>query len=362
MKQYITFVTDRGSNFKYGLLSAGFKRHNCYAHLIHNLVKKMLSKGEAKVMISTAANITAFVKKSNINAQLKKTIKSFSRTRWNGAHAMLESIIDNYDDLVDLLYQRQRKDPKQNYFDKLTTLNIGELKQVCSFLEKFVEITNDIEGESYTLSMVWPIFKSLSLALEADPTDEENEIVQAMKAIGLRYFISRNADYAPTSKHKIATVLDPIFKTLKNVTESERRDVYQLIEEYIRDPIDSSQTSDVIVETSTPNLTSIHPFFHAFYNVDDDVSNTPNDRQKPTELQNYLNQRVAPRCKANEWWNENRDRYPKLFRLFAQISSIPASSASSERVFSRTSLVVTSQRSAILPENVNNLIIVGNKL
>lgn len=38
VKEFITFVTDRGGNFKYGLTSSGFQRHNCYAHLIHNLV------------------------------------------------------------------------------------------------------------------------------------------------------------------------------------------------------------------------------------------------------------------------------------------------------------------------------------
>lgn len=39
--EFVTFVTDRGSNFKYGLTSNKFKRLNCYTHLIHNLVKSM---------------------------------------------------------------------------------------------------------------------------------------------------------------------------------------------------------------------------------------------------------------------------------------------------------------------------------
>lgn len=366
VKQFVTFVTDRGSNFKYGLISAGFDRLNCYGHLIHNLSKSMLNGGKVKEIMRTAAKVAAIVKNSNINSQITKSIKTFSSTRWNGAYTMLESIVQNFDELYSLLFQRQRHNPKQKCFDLISSLDVNEMKAVCKFLKQFKEITNDIEGDSYvTLSLVWPIYSNLKIILDEDPIAEDDaaifSIVEEMKGNGLRYLNSRNDDFKPTMKHKIATVLNPFFKKLPAISESERAEVYGEIEECIgtRESADANHNMTESVATARTNITNIHPFFRSFYSVDDDNDNTV----PPTEFETYLKHRVTTHHNnITDWWNENREQYPKLFRLFAKISSIPASSASSERVFSRAGMVVSDRRSTILPANVNNIIIARNSI
>lgn len=362
VKQFVTFVTDRGSNFKYGLISAGFSRHNCYAHLIHNLIKAMLTPARVKEITKTAAKITAFVKNSNINSQMKNTIKSFSKTRWNGAQTMLESIAVNFNELYDLLYQRQRRNPKENCFDSINSLNVAEVMAVSKFLKQFTDVINDIEGDSYeTLSMVWPIFETLKSVLEEDVIAADHDIlkiVEDMKVAGMKYFTTRYDDFKPTMKHKIGTVLNPNFKHIPQTTELERKNTYAKIAEYISEPVDESSQTLVTVSTAQ-NLTKINPFFRSFYRVDEADTNTP----KPSELDLYLQDRVTMQdTNITKWWNEHRKEFPKLFRLFAKISCIPASSASAEGVFSRTGLVVNDRRSLILPKNVNNIILSRNQI
>lgn len=320
----------------------------------------MLNEGKVNEMIKTAAKVAAIVKNSNINSQITKSVKTFSSTRWNGAYTMLESIVQNFFELYSLLFERQRHNPKQKCFDLISSLDVNEMKAVCVFLKQFKDITNDIEGDTYvTLSLVWPIYSNLKIILEEDPlaTDDAAilNIVEEMKANGLRYLKSRNDDFKPTMKHKIATVLNPFFKKLPAISESERAEVYGEINEWIG--IRESDTNHNTVEKRT--RTPTNPFFQSFYCVDDDED----DALPLTEFENYLKHRVtAQQSNITDWWNEHREQYPKLFLLFAKISSIPASSASSERVFSKAGLVVSDRRSTILPANVNNIIIARNSI
>lgn len=369
VRQFITFVTDRGSNFKYGLISNGYDRHNCYAHLIHNLVKNMFKSDRVKQMKNSAAKITAFVKNSNLNSQLPKSMKSFSASRWNGAFTMLQSLAENFHQLSDLLYHRQRQNQKQKYFDVLSSIKLEEVSAVCNFLKQFKQITDQIEGDKYeTLSMVWPIFTQLNVMFQRDVLAEDDDnlsIVEEMKSDGLAYLTTRHNDFKPSIKQKIATVLNPLFKKLPAVSEHERREVYEKINGMIchSDPeeansscVEESETKIIVLKQSQNEVPTIHPFFRSFYSIDEEEKS-----QQLSELERYLDHRiVSANMDITDWWNEQRNEYPKLFRLFAKLSAIPASSASGERVFSKTGLVITDRRNLILPENVNNIIIAGN--
>lgn len=363
VKKFVTFVTDRGSNFKYGLISNGFDRHNCYAHLLHNLVKAMFKSDRMKEFTKTAAKINAFVKRSGINKELTKSVKSFSTTRWNGIYIMITSIGQNYAQLEDLLYQRQRKNPKEKYFDLLCTLNVNELQMVSEFLYHFKVRSDQIEGDEYeTLSMVWPLYDDLDRLLTADILEEdEGSIVEVMKTDGLAYLNAHRKDFEPNVKHKMATLLNPVCKKLPSSSQSERNEVYKLVEEEI-DESSSVETQRELVLTRTVSTPVCAPKRMDIFGLFCQIDSEPPPSTQQTELQRYLNHLVTDFCDVTEWWNEHREIYPKLFRLFAKISCIPAASGSAERIFSEAGLVVTSRRSLILPENVNNIIISRNSV
>ena len=60
------------------------------------------------------------------------------------------------------------------------------------------------------------------------------------------------------------------------------------------------------------------------------------------------------------WWKANSLRYPRLSQLVKPIFAIPATSTSSERLFSVAGLTVTRLRSSLTREIVNALIFLHN--
>lgn len=147
VKERVYFVSDRGPNIKYGLLRNGFKRITCYAHMIHNLVSAMLDQPQVKEIIKNCSKLAAYVKNGGLNAKLKTSLKIYVSTRWNSVHMMISAILSNYNDIYDLLVEKQRAMNECNQFrsnrqvenilEYLTILDIDELKRIEIFLNPF---------------------------------------------------------------------------------------------------------------------------------------------------------------------------------------------------------------------------------
>jgi len=56
------------------------------------------------------------------------------------------------------------------------------------------------------------------------------------------------------------------------------------------------------------------------------------------------------------WWKEHQHEYSLLSHLAKRYICIPSTSVSSERVFSTTGDIITAQRSALLPEHVDQIL------
>lgn len=62
------------------------------------------------------------------------------------------------------------------------------------------------------------------------------------------------------------------------------------------------------------------------------------------------------------WWKEHQYQYPLLSQLAKRYLCIPGTSVSSERVFSTAGDIITAQRSALLPEHVDQIIFLNKNL
>ncbi|KAI4820497.1 hypothetical protein KUCAC02_028474 [Chaenocephalus aceratus] len=62
------------------------------------------------------------------------------------------------------------------------------------------------------------------------------------------------------------------------------------------------------------------------------------------------------------WWKEHQYEYPLLSNLAKRYLCIPGTSVSSERVFSTAGDIVTAQRSALLPDHVDQIIFLNKNL
>lgn len=164
----------------------------------------------------------------------------------------------------------------------------------------------------------------------------------------------------------MAVVLHPLMKQLPIINSNERELIYTKIQEVIDDrelisvTVPQSEIQPVPSTSTNSETAKIPVFMQNFY-----ASNEPAVAERPSELRRYLNLAVSvPSTKfnADEWWWQHKNEFPQLFKLFLKVSSIPATSASSERDFSIAGLIVDDRRSLILPKNVQNIIIARNRL
>ena len=57
------------------------------------------------------------------------------------------------------------------------------------------------------------------------------------------------------------------------------------------------------------------------------------------------------------WWKNNAPNFPLMAKMARSVLCIPASSAESERVFSAASNTISEKRSHVLPDNLNDLLL-----
>lgn len=214
VKEYVTFVTDRGSNLKAALKD--YDRINCYAHLINNIVNEMCGVDTVKTVIFNASKLVKYFKHSGLNSKLSLTLKSYSETRFNTVYYTLWSIYEMYSEIILLLNEKEKTDPRIPLIQKITCINKLVLKEICDFLNSFVKLSVEIEGEKYlTLHKVWPTFDSIKKHIAYQFND--TFLINQMKNAGKNYLEKRIIDFNPKLEHELALFLHPMTKDLKKL-------------------------------------------------------------------------------------------------------------------------------------------------
>lgn len=96
--------------------------------------------------------------------------------------------------------------------------------------------------------------------------------------------------------------------------------------------------------------------------MDGFISLDEEEVEPETEVDKYIREPVITNVNETDWWLHHANNYPELFRAFAKLCHVPASSASSERAFSTTGFIINDKRSRLLPENVNNIMVARNSI
>lgn len=78
------------------------------------------------------------------------------------------------------------------------------------------------------------------------------------------------------------------------------------------------------------------------------------------EVSRFEGEKAVPTLSSTqqvlEWWIERRMVFPTLYRVACVYLAVPATSGSSERVFSDAGNIITKKRNRLSPENANNLV------
>ena len=75
-----------------------------------------------------------------------------------------------------------------------------------------------------------------------------------------------------------------------------------------------------------------------------------------TEFDLFFKEMVVETKDVFSWWNENKFRYPNIFQFVKKYLILPATSVSSERVFSKAGEIILAKRNRLSRKRANELI------
>jgi hypothetical protein len=92
------------------------------------------------------------------------------------------------------------------------------------------------------------------------------------------------------------------------------------------------------------------------------VSNSTDEDEVYDEVMEYMKMKINYPTGENVllWWKKHSTIFPQLSRLALPLLSIPASSTTSERVFSETGRILEARRQQLNPDSVDSLVFLRN--
>lgn len=184
-----------------------------------------------------------------------------------------------------------------------------------------------------------------------EPDTKDSQEISILKERFLKYLDEK---FSITEHHYLATFLSPEFRsTPKKVNNIKLiKDSMKLLNGYMAE-VYESDVEDEITPLSENIPEQKNKLFDSFREkaVETQVNIT-------NEVYNYEHCSLSKDdidCNPIIFWINKRTMYPKLSRIALWILSCPATSTSSERVFSKLGLIITPLRNNLDPDTVDKL-------
>lgn len=349
------FVTDRGAEIIAALKDIAH-RLNCGAHMLKNIVDQMLTKilpGNAiNSLLKNCRRLVRYTKKSHIQYRLPNGLKNEVKTRWNATLTMIKSIKKalETDHLQNFLEERDK-----SYL--LSDIDYELLDELEKLLDTFLDATMDFEAKKRpTIHYIALHRIKLEKHLMESVTDAP-EILE-MKQIGLAYL---RDTWIVDDFQKKAVFFHPQLKMLHMFRDSERllneirNEVAMVAVDTEDDDEEDNDGEDEEYQPPTKRrkVSIIDEFSTGNFSNDEDV---PMD-----EVQKYLlSVVVVPDTEPIDlckYWYDNRDVYPRLYKLSQKYLCVMGSTATAESKFSIAGFLINERRVLLDPSVVNDLMI-----
>ncbi|CAM4455072.1 unnamed protein product [Leuciscus chuanchicus] len=286
------------------------------------------------------------------------SLKTECPTRWGSRQAMVDRVLEQQKAIAQVF----SGDRKARHLT-LTWQDIDVLEAINKSLSPLVEFTDALSGEKYvSVSFLKPtlhLFNNQILEVQEEDTD----LAKSIKLKIVHYLNDKYSDTATQELLDMASALDNRFK-LKYVNEDKRGSIEDRLIAEMKTvmeniPLETAATpAEDTEDAPKKKKKGLSSFFKATV--------TPPQQQDQaiaSELQSYLQREILD---AEEdplkWWMESQRLYPRLSNLARKYLCIPATSSSSERVFSTCGNIVTCLRSSLKPDHVNRLVFLAKNL
>lgn len=341
----IRFVTDQGSNMVKALKHP-YSRDDCRAHLLNTVLRNTFESDDVPLIfmksMTICKNMVRHLKQSGKSSELPHAVKQECETRWNSRLAMLKSIVDQLPEIECLLSTAQ---------NDRWEIDLDLLNALIQFLTPFETATKALEADDHPTAnkiLIWWAELSEHLDQSTFTIPAMNTIVEVAK----KYFASK---FKITIDIKIACFLDPRYRFLKMLSEDERNEVFDEVKRVMRE----ISAEDKCCEPPPAKKSRLSVF-------EDDMSDfdVENEFQLYMKTANYkylVNDETKKRL-IELFWRENRICFPVLSKLVRKRLNVPASSGSSERVFSDSGRYYNPRSSNLKPELLDDLLFIRNNM
>lgn len=361
-----TIVTDNAYNITNAIKLTEWNHLPCLAHTINLIVQSALKKIEnlqTKVKKTVeyfhrstmaAEKLRSFQAQMNESSNTLKLINDV-QTRWNSTYDMFQRISTLQEPVEAAL------GVLHNPIEPISVEEWGILREICTVLKPFKEITVELSAEKVvTSSKIIPMIQGLKTYLRKDAAlespianDLKNALLDGIKTRFPRFEYNRILAHS--------TLLDPRFGKNAFSDPSALEKIKSLISNKISGLIKSDQTTNANIPSPDSNESSIWQDFDR--KVLSATAMTTPLSDSIIELRRYSEEPIIKRHEnALQWWKSRSSIYPRLGRLAKRYLSVVATSVPSERVFSKTGLIVSEKRSRLKAENVQKIVFLnGNQ-
>lgn len=255
----VTFVTDRGANMIAALCN--FDRLSCAAHIINNALNNAAKPTKSPIfseLVNNCKKLVRFFKKStNLQQNLKSSLKSGCETRWNSNLNMFQSIKENYNEIIQILTAK-------NEISKIQNIDIQHLTEAIDFLTPFNEALEELQkSKQPTLYLCYPYF--LDLYQNCNEKETDSTFLKLYK-LNVANYIKENWEKEIKPQHFAATFLFPICKDLSMLPQAKKEEIYTYISGLYAKLVQNSNDSSGEVPRS--NTTNQKRIFRAFIQED----------------------------------------------------------------------------------------------
>ncbi len=317
------FVTPNQDLFA-NALDFPFQRNNCVADTLKDILNDAFRPTSFTDGNDTLLICSGIVKL--INSKENSLLRLIEDDdAWKSKILMLRSVIENADHVLKILDD----DESDLQFNKRNA------EQVISFLEPFVEAIDELTSTSYTTAnkiLLWHAVLAEHLINYENRCPELTRIVTiATESFGTKF--------RPTIGNKVDCFLDPRYKSLLMLNETERAVVFT----EVRKLLEKFEESDLVVEPS-----SYVPAAKKNRGMNFEGNSTPkekgnakkasrfsrferNDEEKMDEVAIYLKLPSMTSVNfphefgiINKFWKQQKNKLPKLYQLVSSRLHVPA--------------------------------------
>ena len=261
--------------------------------------------------------------------------------------------------------------------DNLTDSQWQDLALICKILRPLSDVIRCWEGEKYvTLSRVWPLSWSLQQALErnllsgtnitpADRLPAWHTVTQARFPASFALRRALRAELGKSERFgsislvmKLATALDPRTKGLDSFGDGQKALVRDALIEAVRGLGASSAEAAEGEEEEEEAEVSTVPLLSALLTTQKKRKRERRTSTVADEVNRYLDEDSTEDDDPLAWWKQKEPLYPRVARLARKYLALPASSAPSERIFSKMNVVVDKRRASLDPDRVERMVFI----